>query len=59
MQFEALIDFWSDETRSQYVAGFVYTARSPDLERLVEAWVADGMVRRVERSGSGLAGRDG
>ena len=58
-QFEALLDFWSPETQSQYVAGLVYTARSPDLERLVEQWVEDGMVRRVERTGSGLAGRDG
>lgn len=50
MRFTALIDFFSEETRSQYTAGLSYTVRPghpghDKLAALVEIWLAEGKVR--------------
>ena len=50
MQFTALVDFWSDETRSQYCAGLSYTAHDDEahakLRELVPQWIAEGKIAR-------------
>jgi hypothetical protein len=44
-RFTALEDFYSEETRSQYVKDLGYTANNPELEKLAEKWVREGKVR--------------
>ncbi len=43
MEFTALEDFWSEETKSQYCAGLVYSYGAGEaLRPLVERWVQEG-----------------
>ncbi len=44
VQFTPLKDFESPETKSQYLKGFSYTARTDALKRLVQTWVERGLV---------------
>lgn len=59
MRFTALQDFFSEETKSQYVKGLSYTARPQDevLLSLVPKWVTEGRVQlggpSAEVSGKG------
>ncbi len=47
MQFTALKDFWSDETKSQYCKGLSYDATdNPDLLKLVKQWLKARKVRQ-------------
>jgi alkaline phosphatase D len=48
MVFETLEDFWSDETGSQYVAGFQYTVREETLRDLVEIWESENKIKFVD-----------
>ena len=45
-RFRAVQDFWSDDVRSQYVKGSVYSVRQGNekLDRLVREWEVDGKV---------------
>jgi len=47
MRFTALRDFYSDETRSHYVAGLSYETRPGDhkLIEMVPQWIVDGLVK--------------
>ena len=49
IDFTALDDFWSDETKSQYCADMSYRVTS-DMAKLVAGWVKEGLARygRVE-----------
>lgn len=44
--FRAKVDFFSDETRSQYCSGSIYRVREGNskLHALVQQWIADGKV---------------
>ena len=48
MPFVALVDFWSEDLRSGYVAGLSYTAYDDDdhrrLRELLPQWVKEGKV---------------
>jgi hypothetical protein len=46
-RFTAIHDFWSDETKSGYVAGLSYLARPEDtvLYPLVDRWIEQGLIR--------------
>lgn len=46
LQFVALVDFHSEETRSQYVKGLSYKVRpgNEKLRALAEQWQRDGKV---------------
>ncbi|MGE0719481.1 MAG: hypothetical protein AB7P02_28825 [Alphaproteobacteria bacterium] len=59
MRFRALADFASAETRSQYVAGLTYTVGPADtaLATLVDRWLAEGNVERVDRPAAAISGR--
>lgn len=50
--FVALVDFWSEETRSQYVAGYRYAVRSPGLRALAVTWVNEGRARWDDATGA-------
>jgi hypothetical protein len=49
MRFTAIENFYSEETRSQYVAGLSYiittAAHDDKLAELVPKWIAQGLVR--------------
>lgn len=45
LQFTALIDFWSDETQSQYAEGLSYTANTDRLQELVAEWAKEGKIQ--------------
>lgn len=57
-RFTPVEDFYSSETRSQYVAGLGYTARPENklLSELVEKWLSEGKVKVDNRPGSGVRG---
>ena len=55
VHFTPLVDFYSTETRSDYVEGLGYTATDERLLRLVEAWVARGLVK-IGRTNGQIAG---
>jgi len=47
MRFTAIDNFFSEETQSQYIAGFAYEARAEDamLLELIPRWIEEGKVR--------------
>ena len=57
MEFTALKDFFSEELKSQYVAGLSYTVRPADakLAKLVPVWIKEGKVE-PGRSGAIVRG---
>jgi hypothetical protein len=48
MIFQALEDFWSDETESQYAAGLQYTIREEALRDLAEIWESEEKIRFID-----------
>lgn len=44
MEFTALKDFYSEETRSQYAKGMSYTARDDKLLKLLPKWREEGKI---------------
>jgi hypothetical protein len=46
MHFTAVQDFYSEETRSQYLSGLGYTARDEDhiLFELIPRWLEEGKI---------------
>lgn len=58
MRFTALEDFFSPETKSQYVKGLSYTARTPALAALVEKWLAEGKVAVGGAPAGKLSGKE-
>jgi hypothetical protein len=46
MRFQALQDFWSDETQSNYCRGLHYTVRPDDdkLRKFVMKWKHEGKI---------------
>lgn len=45
MPFTALINFRSEETHSDYIAGLSYTARTDSLVALIARWASEGKVQ--------------
>lgn len=41
-RFMPLIDFTCEESGEQYVKGLGYTARTPDYDRRLDKWLAEG-----------------
>lgn len=46
-RFSPTRDFFSEETRSQYVKDLKYTVRDEKLRQLVERWKLQGLVKEV------------
>ena len=55
VHFTPLVDFYSTETRSDYIEGLGYTATDERLQTLVAKWVAQGLVR-IGRVNGQIAG---
>lgn len=62
MKFTALTDFYSEETKSQYVKGLGYSVRDPKsaLAKLVPQWVAEGKIEivSVEKPAADITGKE-
>lgn len=56
-RFVALVDFFSEETKSQYCAGLSYTVREDKLGSLVDRWVAEGKVQMGSSAPSEISGK--
>lgn len=59
MKFRAIIDFYSPETQSEYVAELLYTARTEPLISLIHKWVEEHKIELVDPAivGSSLSGK--
>lgn len=59
MEFTALQDFYSPETRSDYCAGLGYRAQSDDevLMKLIPKWIAEGKIQ-PGRNGATVLGKE-
>ena len=55
MNFIPLKDFYSEETKSQYIAGLKYSIRTTRLLGYVEKWAGEGLVT-MGRGGSNISG---
>lgn len=48
MRFTATQDFFSEETKSQYVEGLSYTVRDEKLAALAKQWLKEGKITLAE-----------
>ena len=44
MKFTPTKDFWSEETKSWYIGGMIYTVRTTKLDGFVKKWLQEGKV---------------
>jgi hypothetical protein len=59
MQFTALVDFWSDETKSQYCVGLTYRMDSTaQMFRLVQQWLSERKIAPWLEPRAELTGRE-
>lgn len=56
-QFKAIQNFFSEETKSEYVEGLYYTAQSEPLLTLINTWASQGKIELTESGVSTISGR--
>ena len=55
MKFTPLVDFRSEELKSEYCVGLSYTIRTPRLAELAKQWEREGKIKFV--NGASVAGK--